>query len=83
MNGLSLTLYTIKDIIKKAEAWCMKFDDFVGAKVYDDKNIKMYSYLPNEKHDRLGDIVIFEKNWFKLPKLMFVANKTDKGWWKN
>lgn len=80
MDGLSLVSYTMKDIITKAEAWCIQFDDFIGARVFDDSKIRMYSYSSETTYSKLGDVVIFEKGFLNWPKLRFIANKTENGW---
>ena len=78
MFGLSLVSHSIGDIIKKANLLFFEFDEFIEANVYDDKIICVYLYPPNSKHDRLGDLVIFQKGFLGLPKTVFIANNSIK-----
>jgi hypothetical protein len=79
MLGLSLVKHSVAEIIQKIEIFHYEFE-LIGADIHSDKFIRIYLYRPREKHDRLGDLVIFQRGIFGIPKTVFIANNTSGAW---
>ena len=70
----------LQDLITKAEAWCCSFDDFAKCKVFDDRKIRILNYIGTGAHSKTGDLMVFQKGFCGLPKLVLVVDKVDNDW---